>query len=260
MTKTRIIVSGPRGRMGQALLRLAGADEGLQIVAALDRSNAADAAAKDGIRVVSSLKAVGEPGGAVLIEFTNPEATLEHLRAAAEMGINAVVGTTGFSAEEREEVDNYAEKIGLVVAANTSLGVNVLLGVVEQLARTLHGYDIELVEMHHRLKKDAPSGTAVALAEAAARGRDVMLADVARHGREGLVGERPRGEIGMHSLRGGDVVGEHTITFAGPGERVEVVHRAHSRDTFAAGALLAARWLAGKAPGLYTMRDVLGVG
>jgi 4-hydroxy-tetrahydrodipicolinate reductase len=230
--------------MGQALVRLAKADSAIELVGLIDRDTDAKSALNDA-------------AGAVLIEFTNPEATLERVQQAAAAGVNVLVGTTGFEVAQRKKLESYADRIALIVAPNTSLGVNVLLDVVRRLAATLPSYDIELVEMHHRLKKDAPSGTAVALAEAAAAGREVALAEVAVHGRSGLTGERPAGQIGIHAVRGGDVVGEHTMTFAGPGERIEVVHRAHSRDTFAAGALTAAKWLAGRAPGLYTMQDVL---
>ena len=243
---TKVVISGPRGRMGQAIQRLATGDDTLTILATLDSTSPPNA-----------LEKLQDAASAVLVEFTTPEATLEHVKAAAELGMNAIVGTTGFSLDQRAQLERFANCIALIVAPNTSVGVNVLLGVVQQLAGALPAYDIELVEMHHRLKKDAPSGTAVALAEAASKGRSVALADVVKHGREGLTGERPAGEIGIHSLRGGDVAGEHTMTFAGPGERIEIVHRAHSRDTFAAGALLAAKWLAGRKPGLYTMRDVL---
>jgi 4-hydroxy-tetrahydrodipicolinate reductase len=242
--------------MGQALLRLAQADAGLTVVGSVDKGEGTPGSS---VQAAASLAQLNPPAGSVLIEFTHPEATIHHVREAAALGVNVLVGTTGFSASERAELEQSAARAALIIAANTSLGVNVLLGVVEQLARTLGDYDIELVEMHHRLKKDAPSGTAVALAEAAARGREVKLADVARNGRDGFTDVRPAGEIGIHAVRGGDVVGEHTMTFAGPGERIEVVHRAHSRDTFAAGALQAAKWLSGRPAGLYTMRDVLGI-
>jgi 4-hydroxy-tetrahydrodipicolinate reductase len=256
---TNIIISGPRGRMGQALLRLAKGDQSLNVLGVLDKPGLVTQKANEvpGTKTFNDLHEISNLAGAVLIEFTTPEATIEHLAAAAKLGVKAIVGSTGFSADERAELGEYAKHIALIIAPNTSLGVNVLLSIVEQLAQSLGGYDIELVEMHHRLKKDAPSGTAVALAEAAARGRNVQLAEVGRHGRSGITGERTATEIGIHSLRGGDVVGEHTMTFAGLGERVEITHKAHSRDTFAAGALVAAKWIAGKAPGLYTMRDVL---
>lgn len=246
--------------MGQAILKLAGTDATVDVIGAVDSGGGAGAAIpfrNGSIANSADLHAVQSSAGCVLVEFTTPEATLEHVSQAAGLGVNCIVGTTGFTLDQRSELQRYSEHIALIIAPNTSLGVNVLLGIVEQVAAALAGYDIELTEMHHRLKKDAPSGTAVALAEAAAKGRRLSLSDVAKHGRSGLTGERPVDEIGIHSLRGGDVVGEHTMTFAGPGERVEITHCAHSRDTFAAGALVAAKWLAGKQPGLYTMRDVL---
>jgi 4-hydroxy-tetrahydrodipicolinate reductase len=196
----------------------------------------------------------------VLIEFTAPEPSLAHLREAADRGIAVVLGTTGFSAAQQQEVAALAARVACMQAPNMSLGVTVLTGIVEETARRLGAaFDIEVSETHHRRKKDAPSGTALALARAAATGRGARLEDWAVFGREGLVGERPSEEIGVLALRGGDVVGDHTVHFFGTGERIEITHRAQSRDAFASGALHAAAWVSGRRPGLYSMRDVLGL-
>ena len=200
----------------------------------------------------------------MLVDFTRPEGTLAHLEACVRHGTGAVVGTTGLSDAQIEHVTALAKHIPIVFAPNMSVGVNVLLSLVEAAARTLGpGHDIEILEMHHRHKVDAPSGTALALGEAAARGAGRVLADCAVYAREGATGERKPGAIGFAALRGGDVVGEHTVIFAGAGERVDLAHKAASRQNFAAGALravhfVAARRAAGKT-GLADMRDVLGL-
>jgi 4-hydroxy-tetrahydrodipicolinate reductase len=202
---------------------------------------------------VTATEAPPEHAG-VLIEFTTPEATVEHL----SYGLPHVIGTTGLSEEQLAEVEEAAQNAPIVLAPNMSVGVNLLREVVRDLAAKLEGYDIEVVEAHHRHKKDAPSGTALFLARAAAEGRERSLEEVAVHGREGYAPREP-GEIGIHALRGGAVVGEHRLVFYADGEEVEVVHRALSRRTFADGALRAARFAAGAGPGLYGMADVLGV-
>ena len=194
----------------------------------------------------------------VVIDFTSAEASVAHARACAERGVGLVIGSTGFTPEARAEVARHAASIPVVLAPNTSVGVNVVIRMAAELARVLgEGYDVEVLEAHHRMKKDAPSGTALKLAEvlAAALGRGEEDLTFARHGQ---VGARPRREIGVQTLRGGDVVGEHTVFFYGEGERIELTHRATSRDQFGLGALRAARWVAGRAPGLYDMADVLG--
>ncbi len=196
----------------------------------------------------------------VLVEFTAPQATLEHLRVASKAHARAVVGTTGFSKVELGEIETLAREISLVVAPNMSVGVNLTLKILAQVASALgEDYDVEITEIHHRGKKDAPSGTALKMAEviAQALGRD--LGQVAVYGRQGMTGERTSSEIGILSLRAGDVVGEHTVVFGGLGERIEITHRASSRDTFARGALRAVRFVAQAAPGLYSMQDVLGL-
>ena len=203
---------------------------------------------------VAATEAPPDEDAGVLVEFTTPEATVEHL----SYGLPHVIGTTGLTDEQLAQVEEAAKGVPVVLAPNMSVGVNLLREVVRDLAAKLEGYDIEVVETHHRNKKDAPSGTALFLARAAAEGRNEKLEDVAVHGREGFSPREP-GEIGIHALRGGAVVGEHRLVFYSEGEEVEVVHRALSRRTFADGALRAARFAANAEPGLYGMADVLGV-
>ena len=241
----KVAILGAAGRMGQMLVKLAEADADLTVVAKIDIAPGYDA------EWPAETQAV--------IDFSFHTAVAPNIEKAAAQGIAYVVGTTGLTAEEQARVDACAARIPVVQAANYSLGVNLLLDLVKRAAAVLGpAYDIEVVEMHHRHKKDAPSGTALMLANAAAAGRNVKLDDVACYGREGLVGERPEGEIALHALRGGSVVGDHTVMFAGEVERVEITHKAQSREAFAAGALRAASWAAGRAPGKYDMRDVLG--
>ncbi len=196
--------------------------------------------------------------GAVIIDFTAPAATLENARLAAETGTPLVVGTTGFTAEQLRELEAAAQRTPLFWSSNMSVGVNVLMKILPELTRALGDkYDIEMVELHHNRKKDSPSGTALMLGECLAEARDWKLEDVRCSARDGIIGERPRAQIGIQAIRGGDVVGVHTVYFMGPGERIEVTHQAHSRETFAQGALRAAAWLAGRKPGrLYRMQDI----
>jgi 4-hydroxy-tetrahydrodipicolinate reductase len=264
-----IIIAGAGGRMGRMLLALAASDPALRVAGALEAEGHPDLG-KDagllaggrasGVVLTDSLERCAV-AGAVLIEFTVPEASLTHLRSAAGLGLSVVLGTTGFTAAEQNEVTRHAERVACLQAPNMSVGVTVLEKVVEEVSRLVGApFDVEVVEMHHRMKKDAPSGTALALARAAARGRDADLESRAIYGRQGITGERPGEQIGVMSLRGGDVVGDHTVVFAGTGERIELTHRAQSREAFAAGALRGARWLAGRPPGLYGMREVMGLG
>ena len=241
----KVAILGAAGRMGSMLCSLADKSETLELVAKCD---------------VSEDYAKTWPAGTdAVVDFTFHSAVPANIVKAAEEGVAYVLGTTGLTPEEQAAVEAAAKKVPVVQSSNYSLGVNLLLDLVRRAAATLgEEYDIEVVEMHHRMKKDAPSGTALMLAGAAAEGRGVDLDDVAVYGREGMVGERPAGEIAIHALRGGSVVGDHTVMFAGDVERVEITHRAQSREAFAAGALRAAEWTAGKAPGLYSMRDVLG--
>jgi len=212
-----------------------------------------------GVKVTSDAKALFETCDAV-IDFTAPKATLAHAGLAQRFGTALVVGTTGLPPSAKTTLKTAAKKSVVIQAPNMSTGVNVLLALTEKLAGVLaDDYDIEIIEMHHRHKIDAPSGTALGLGEAAAKGRGVALDKVARKTREGQVGARPRGEIGFATLRGGDVVGDHTVVFAADGERIEITHKASSREVFARGAVRAAMWAKKKKPGLYSMRDVLGL-
>ncbi len=266
MNPVRIAIAGAAGRMGRMLLRLAAADPTLWLAAALEHPEHPDLGQDVGVLAgvpmlgialgsdVAAAVAVSD----VLIDFTAPEATLAHLEAVASAGRAAVVGTTGFSAGQQHSVEQFAQRIACVQASNMSVGITLLTELVEQAVRQLGpAFDIELSEIHHRQKKDAPSGTALTLGRAAARGRGVDLEDVGVFGRKGLVGERTPTEIGVLALRGGDVVGDHTVFLLGPGERLELTHRAQSRDCFASGALRAATWVRKRPVGLYSMRDVL---
>jgi 4-hydroxy-tetrahydrodipicolinate reductase len=238
----RVLLVGAKGRMGQAIAAAA-EPAGAVIVAGLDQGD--DLASEIG-------------GCAVVIDFSHPSAT-EAVSAACLAALKPwVIGTTGHSNEERALVEKTAKSLPVVLSPNFSVGVNALFWLAREAARMLgDDYDLEIVETHHRLKKDAPSGTAKKLAEILCEVRKLDYTANARHGREGLIGERPAKEIGVHSVRAGDVVGDHTVTFGGPGERLELTHKASSRDTFAVGALRAARWVVGKPPGLYSMEDVL---
>lgn len=241
----KVAILGAAGRMGRMLCALAEANPELELVARVDVADGFDTAWPDDTEAV--------------VDFTFHAAVPANVEKAAAAGVAYVIGTTGLSADEQARVDACAQKIPIVQAANYSLGVNLLLALVRKAAAVLGtDYDIEVVEMHHRHKKDAPSGTALMLARAAAAGRQVELDDVACYGRHGIVGERPEGQIALHALRGGSVVGDHTVMFAGDVERVEITHKAQGREAFAAGALRAAQWAAGRAPGRYDMRDVLG--
>ena len=198
--------------------------------------------------------------GEVVIDFSSPSALRGLLAACREQRKPLVIGTTGYDREARREIEQAAREIPMVLAANFSVGVNTLFWLTRQAARILGpGFDLEVIEVHHRLKKDAPSGTARRLAEILAEVRELTYDENVRHGRQGLVGERAHDEIGVHAVRGGDVVGEHTVLFADAGERLELIHRASNRETFAAGALRAAAWVRGQNPGLYDMEDVLGL-
>ena len=196
----------------------------------------------------------------VIIDFTRPEGTLQHLEACARLGRAAVVGTTGFTPAQRTELEAFGQRMPLVFAPNFSVGVNLLLTLLDTAARVLQeGYDIEVIEAHHRHKVDAPSGTALRMGEVVAQALGRSLSDCAVYGREGVTGERDPSTIGFATVRGGDIVGDHTVLFAGTGERIEITHKASSRATFARGALRAAAFLAGRPPGFYDMQDVLGL-
>lgn len=265
--KTKIVIAGVSGRMGHALLEGVFADEALELYGALDRPespqigrDAGDTFGKaTGVKVTSDIVAALK-GADALIDFTRPEATMQYLKACVQTGVKHIIGTTGLTLEQKTRIEAASKKTAIVFAPNMSVGVTMLINLVEQAAKALgDGYDIEVVEMHHRHKVDAPSGTALRLGEAAAKGIGKSLQDCAVYAREGVTGERPAGTIGFATLRGGDVVGDHTVIFAGTGERVEITHKASSRATFAQGALRAAKFLRDKNNGLYDMRDVLGL-
>ena len=265
--RTQVVIAGVSGRMGHALLEGVLADTNLQLHAALDRADSPqigqDAGAhlgkNTGVKITSDIAAALKNAD-VLVDFTRPEASLAYLEACKQAGVKHVIGTTGFTVEQKAKIAAAAKEIAIVFAPNMSVGVTLLLDLVEQAAKVLNdGYDIEVVEMHHRHKVDAPSGTALRLGEAAAQGLGQDLTDCAIYAREGVTGEREAGQIGFATLRGGDVVGDHTVVFAGIGERVEITHKASSRATFALGALRAAKFLQSKSTGLFDMRDVLNL-
>lgn len=262
----RIVVAGAGGRMGARVIHQIAASEDIALSGALEREDFEALGEDAGLRAGVGELGVGltaDPSaleGDVLVSFAVPEASVAHVRLAAEKGMAAVVGTTGFSGAQRKEIAGFGGAIACVLAPNMSVGVNVVFRLIEEAARLLGaGYDIEVMEIHHGRKVDAPSGTAVRMGEilAEATGRE-YLRDAVFH-REGQTGKRPPGVIGMQTLRGGDVPGEHTAYFFGMGERVEITHRAGSRDNFAAGAVRAARWAAGRPPGIYGMAEVLGL-
>jgi 4-hydroxy-tetrahydrodipicolinate reductase len=264
----KVLVAGAGGRMGGRIIAALEGQKGIALGGAFEKKGhfavGQDAGGVSGIGsknlvVVDRLESIMDSGD-VIIDFTDPEATLRHVELAAAQEKAMVIGTTGMEAGQKEELDKAARKIPIVFAPNTSVGVNLLFKVLSDVAPILgDAYDVEIVETHHRFKKDAPSGTAKKMAEvvASSLGRD--LEKVAVYGRSGMVGERKKEEIGIFSMRGGDVVGEHTVIFSGLGDRVEFTHRAHSRDTFAQGAVRAAKWVAGRVPGLYDMMNVLGL-
>ena len=262
-----IAIAGASGRMGRMLIEAVQADATLRLSGALDVAGSPalglDAAAAlgrpCGVAITSDLQA-GLAGADVLIDFTRPEGTLAHLAACRALGVRSVIGTTGFTPAQRAELAAHAQHVGIVFAPNMSVGVNVMLKLLEQAARSLgEDYDAEVIEAHHRHKVDAPSGTALALGEAVARGRGVDLAARGVYTRHGHTGERSRGDIGFATVRGGDIVGEHTVMFAGTGERIEISHKSSSRANYADGSLRAARFVAAQGPGLYGMADVLGL-
>jgi 4-hydroxy-tetrahydrodipicolinate reductase len=241
----KVVITGSKGRMGRALAGCIGQHPGLQLVGQVDQGDDLEA-------VLGSAD--------VVIDFSSHNATPGIAALCAKHRKALVVGTTGHSNEDKSQITCQAQTIPMVLASNFSTGVNTLFWLTRKAAEILGpGFDLEVVEMHHRLKKDAPSGTARSLAEILADVRKQQLDRIARHGRAGIVGERTASEIGIHAVRGGDVVGDHTVIFAANGERVELTHKASSRDTFANGALRAAAWVVSKTPGIYDMQDVLGL-
>jgi 4-hydroxy-tetrahydrodipicolinate reductase len=263
--RQRIAVSGASGRMGQMLIDAIAASADSVLVGALDQANSpalhqdagAFAGRTSGVQITDNLE-TGLQNAQVLIDFTRPLGTLAHLQACRKLGVNVVIGTTGFTDAQKLEIAQAAQDIAIVMAPNMSVGVNVTLKLLEMAAKALStGYDIEIIEAHHRHKVDAPSGTALKMGEvmAAALGRD--LKDCAVYAREGVTGERDPSSIGFATVRGGDIVGDHTVLFAGVGERIEIAHKSSSRATYAQGSLHAARFLASRRAGLFDMFDVL---
>jgi len=263
----RVAIAGASGRMGHMLIEAVHQADDCRLAGALDIASSpalgTDASAflgtSSGIAIVSDLRA-GLKDAQVLIDFTRPEGTLAHLAVCRELGVQAVIGTTGFSEAQKAEIATFASDIAIMMAPNMSVGVNVTFKLLEMAAKALAtGYDIEIIEAHHRHKVDAPSGTALKMGEviAGALGRD--LKDCAVYAREGVTGERDPSSIGFATIRGGDIVGDHTVLFAGTGERIEITHKSASRATYAQGSLRAVRFLADKKAGLFDMFDVLGL-
>lgn len=267
---TKVIIQGAAGRMGKTLIRcIQEKTEGLTLAGAIDLWDVPDigsdaglaAGTKEaGVELSTDLAKVA-PEADVIVDFTSHFGTSGNAERVAEWGTAWVIGTTGLSEEELSEVRKAAEKVPVVMAGNMSLGINLLCNLVEEAAKALHakGYDIEVIERHHNQKADAPSGTALMLGQAAADGAGLDLKKSQVDGRTGHPGARTKDEIGFHAVRGGDIVGDHTVLMAGTGEMIELSHRATSRETFAMGALNAAKWVVGQKPGLYSMKDVLGL-
>jgi 4-hydroxy-tetrahydrodipicolinate reductase len=256
----KIAVAGASGRMGRMLIEAVQASADCQLSGALDQVGDKDLGQAAGVPVTADLHQ-GLQGADVLIDFTRPEGTLAHLAVCRELGVRAVIGTTGFTPEQKAAIAAHAQQVAVVMSANMSVGVHVMLRLLDQAARALgEGYDIEVIEAHHKHKVDAPSGTALAMGEVLAQARGVDLATEGVFTRHGHTGERAPGSIGFATVRGGDIVGEHSVMFAGTGERIEISHKSSSRANYADGSLRAARFLAGRAPGLYSMNDVLGLG
>ncbi len=264
----KIGIVGAAGRMGQTLIKACLETDGVQLAAAIEHKES-PAVGKDagevaglphcGLAVVDSVEGT-IAGVDALIDFTRPEATLANLELCRRHGKRLIIGTTGFTAEQREQIEQASVETAVVMAPNFSVGVNLSLKLLEMAARVMGEYtDIEIIEAHHRHKVDAPSGTALRMGEVVAKTLGRELKDCAVYGREGITGERDRKTIGFATIRAGDVVGEHTVMFADEGERVEISHKASSRMTFAKGAVRAALWLAGKERGFYDMQDVLGL-
>ena len=265
MKETKAIVVGAAGKMGNRIIHIIKETSSMVLYRAVERPDH-PSIGKD-VGEIVGLGKVGIPlepdlkkGGDVIINFTNPQSSLESLQFAKENGVAIVIGTTGIKPDQMERVKELSKNVPCVLSPNMSVGMNVMFRIVQEVAQVLGPeYDVEILEAHHRLKKDSPSGTAVRLGEliAKATGRD--LDHVGVYGRKGMIGERTKEEIGMQVIRAGDIVGEHTVFFGGVGERLEIIHRAHSRDNFARGALRAALWVVNQPAGLYDMQDVLGL-
>jgi 4-hydroxy-tetrahydrodipicolinate reductase len=267
MSQIRIAVAGASGRMGRMLIEATLQDPQMTLAGAFDRAESASIGRNAGelVGLASEIVVSRDAAAAIaaadcVIDFTRPEATLGHLELAAGMGKAMVIGTTGFSAAEKARIAQFAQRIPVVFAPNMAVGVNAVFKLLEVAARILNsGFDVEVIEAHHRFKVDAPSGTALRMGEVVARELGRNLDACAIYGREGVTGERKAETIGFSTIRGGDVVGDHTVLFAGIGERVEITHKSGSRMPYALGSLRAARFLAGRANGLFDMQDVLGL-
>ncbi len=265
----RVALAGAAGRMGRVIGGIILKDmKDLEISGALEVTGSPFLGSDVGTLLIGEINGVSvsdDPGrflsgASVMIDFTSSEGSLEHIALASELGVPSVVGSTGYTEEQEKMVEGFAKRIPLVLAPNMSIGVNLLFRLVKDVTEILGSeYDVEISEIHHRFKKDAPSGTAVRLGQIIAEEKGSSLKEMGVFGREGVTGERGEGEIGIMSMRAGDVVGEHTVTFGGIGERIELTHRAHTRETFGRGAIRAARWVLGRQPGLYNMQDVLGI-
>jgi 4-hydroxy-tetrahydrodipicolinate reductase len=263
----RIAIAGATGRMGRMLIEAVHNASDTQLTGALDLPGnpalGTDASAFLGVHsgaVITSDLREGLKGSQCLIDFTRPEGTMAHLRVCRELGVKLVIGTTGFTPEQKAEIQDAARDIAIMLAPNMAVGVNVVFKLLAQAAKALkEGYDIEIIEAHHRFKVDAPSGTALKMGEVVAQATGRNLADCAVYGREGVTGERDPNTIGFATIRGGDVIGDHTVLFAGLGERIEITHKSSSRVHYAQGSLRAARFLANQPHGLFDMDDVLGL-
>ncbi|HEV7914241.1 MAG TPA: 4-hydroxy-tetrahydrodipicolinate reductase [Albitalea sp.] len=263
----RIAVAGASGRMGHMLIEAVSAADDLVLAGALDVAGS-PAIGQDatvflgkasGVAITADLKA-GLANAQVLIDFTRPEGTLAHVAACSELGVKAVIGTTGLGDAQKAQIADAARHIAIVMAPNMSVGVNVVMKLLDMAARALNtGYDIEIIEAHHRHKVDAPSGTALAMGEVVAQALGRDLKHCAVYGRQGVTGERDASTIGFATIRGGDIVGDHTVLFAGTGERIEISHRSGSRAGYAQGSLRAARFVATQRHGLFGMNEVLGL-
>ena len=267
MQPLRIAIAGASGRMGRMLIEVLSAADDLVLAGALDVPGSPaigqDASAflgkASGVLITADLKA-GLANSQVLIDFTRPEGTLAHLEACESLGVKVVIGTTGFSEAQKAQIAAHAQRIAIMMAPNMSVGVNVMLKLLDTAARALNqGFDVEVIEAHHRHKVDAPSGTALAMGEVVAKALGRDLKDCAVYGREGITGERDPSTIGFATVRGGDIIGDHTVLFAGTGERIEITHKSSSRAVYAQGSMRAARFLAGKTQGLFGMNEVLGI-
>ena len=266
----KLIISGIGGTMGGRIARLAFDDPEIKVVGGVEIKGhpwidkdlgrvLGLGEGEKGIKIIDNLEKIIDKGE-VVVEFSAPQATIEHLKIARKHKKAMVIGTTGFTDEEKKVIDKAKKEIPFVYSPNMSVGINLLFKITDGVAKVIgKDYDLEIIEAHHRKKKDAPSGTAIKLAAILARATNRSLDKVATFGRKGLTGERPKDTIGIHAIRGGDIVGEHTVIFAGKGERIELTHRASSRDTFAQGALRASKFIVKRPLGLYDMGDVLGI-